>query len=127
MCTFVGVLAVLCLLALAPKQTHEPRGIILPAKTVRAPTLADQVVVYQQIPAGHVEELGRIRIEFAYHTLTSETHDAVMNKVKALAASVGANGVVVNLFVPSDGLRRILVFMGDAVYVPSSSARSAKS
>lgn len=92
---------------------------MLPAKHVRASISPDAVVIYRQSPLG-AQKLGQIRVEFAFQELSEQTRDQLEGKVKALAASVGANGVVVNLFVPGDGVRKVLTFVGTAVYVPGS-------
>ncbi|MDP1574560.1 MAG: hypothetical protein Q8L78_06480 [Coxiellaceae bacterium] len=102
-----------------PSAHYEPQGIILPAKIVRAPTSADDVVIYHQAPFG-VKDLGQIRVEFAFKTLNTQVRDDLLAKVKALAASVGANGVVVNVLVPGEGVRQVLSFVGTAVYVSGS-------
>ena len=51
-CTVAGLCAVLFLLAMTPKVMYAPHGMVLPAKTVRAPISADQVTIYEEAPAG---------------------------------------------------------------------------
>ena len=104
---------------LTPTAHYAPQGIILPAKVVRAPTSADDVVIYHQAPLS-AQDLGQIRVEFAFKALNTDVRDDLLAKVKALAASMGANGVVVTVFVPGDGVRQVLSFVGTAVYVSGS-------
>ncbi|MCX7121497.1 MAG: hypothetical protein NTZ67_06980 [Gammaproteobacteria bacterium] len=124
-CTVAGLLAVLCLVAFAPKQIFMPKGIVLPAEHVRPSISADEVTILHQAPDGHFQSLGQVHVELGFETLGTQTRDALFQKVKTLAASVGANAVVVNLLVPDDGLRHVLTFMGTAIYIPP--ARSAHS
>ena len=115
-CTLFGLFALLGLLALTPTPYYAPEGIILPAKVVRTATSPDDVVIYHEAPLS-AQDLGQIRLEFAFKTLNTQVRDDLLAKVKALAASVGANGVVVKVFVPGDGVRQVLTFVGTAVHV----------
>lgn len=124
-CTLVGALALICVLLLTPKSNYVPHGIILPAKTVRAAIDPDQVTLYEHDPVNEQQVLGHISIEMALNQLNEATRDAMLAKIRALAASVGANGVVVNVFVPGDGVRKLLIFMGTAIYA-SPTAGSKK-
>lgn len=122
-CTAAGLCVVLFLLAMTPKATYVPRGMILPAKTVRAPIAANQVTIYEEAPVGSTR-LGSVRAEMAFRELDSQTRDQLLDKVKSMAASIGGNGVVVKLLVPSDGVRHVLTLMGTVVYIPTGSAYS---
>ena len=106
------------MLAFVPRPDYSPHGLVLPAKTVRAPISADQVTIYHQAPPGNLQTLGQIRVEYAFNALNVHTRDVLFAKVKSLAASVGANGVVVTALVPGDNLRKVLTFFGTAIYVP---------
>lgn len=119
LCTFFGIIALVILYAFIPKAHHAAQGVILPAKTVLAPISPNDVTLYPNAPAG-AKALGLIRVELAFNTLSVEKRDELLAKVKALAASVGANGVVVTVFLPGEGVRKLLTFYGTAVYVPGS-------
>lgn len=123
-CTAAGLCAVLFLVAMTPTVVYTPRGMVLPAKVVRAPISADQVTIYEEAPAGSVERLGSVRAEMAFSELNSQTRDQLLDKVKSMAASIGGNGVVVKLLVPSDGVRHVLTLMGTIIYIPGGSAHS---
>ena len=123
-CAAAGLCAILILLAMTPKPTYLPHGMVLPAKTVRAPISADQVKIYDEAPAGSFKRLGSVRAEMAFSELDSQTRDRLLDKVKSMAASIGGNGVVVKLLVPSDGVRHVLTLMGTVVYIPGGSAHS---
>lgn len=117
-CTAAGIFSVLFLLAMTPKNTHEPRGIILPSKIVRAPISSDDVKIYEASPVGFSQRLGSVRAELAFDDLNAQTRDLLLDKVKSLAASIGGNGVVVKILVPSDGVRHVLTLVGTVVYIP---------
>lgn len=118
-CTVAGLFAVLFLLAMTPKHVHEPHGIVLPEKKVRAPISADEVKIYEAPPVGFLQRLGSIRVELAFDDLNAQTRDRLLDKAKSLAASIGGNGVVVKVLVPSDGVRHVLTLMGTVVYIPN--------
>lgn len=124
-CTLAGLLAVVCLVAFAPRQVFTPKGIILPSEHVRAAISPDDVSILKQAPEGNFQTLGQVHVELGFDTLSKQTRDQEFQKVKALAASVGANTVVINLLVPDDGVRHVLTFIGTALYIPS--ARSTHS
>lgn len=119
-CTFAGLLAVVFLIALTPRHDFTSKGIVLPAQHIRPAISPDDVTLYHQMPTAHVESLGQVRAELSFHTLNTETQDALFQKVKTLAAGVGANGVVINYLVPDDGVRHMLMFIGTAIYLPRS-------
>jgi len=126
-CTLMGVLALLVLFALTPKPVLAPKGIVLPAQQVRAPISADHVMIYHRAPSATTVTLGQIRVELGFNNQPNEdTKMALFQKIKSLAASVGANGVIVNYLVSNDGIRKMITFIGTAVYVPQSASRSAQ-
>lgn len=126
-CTVVGLIAVMMLIAFSPTQTPTPKGIILPAKHVRAAISPNSVVIYSEPLQAKSLKLGKIRVELAYQNLNEQTKAIVLQKVKSLAASVGANGVIVDYVLTRDDIGRIVTLMGTAVYVPSAATRSAQS
>lgn len=123
-CTLVGLLALSVLLISAPKDVASPRGMVLPAKVVRPAISADQVHIYHQAPSVAFTRLGDVRVEYKFSALDSASQDVVLQKAKNLAASIGANGIVVNLFVPAYMVGPVLTFMGTAIYVPSATKGS---
>lgn len=125
-CTIAGLLAVTLLIALTPRQTFLPKGIVLPAKITRAPISPDQVTIYNQAPSSDFTRLGDIHIEQAFTVLNAQTRDLLIQKVKEMAASIGANGVIVTLLMPNDQLRKMIVFYGAAIYRPSQTTGSKK-
>ncbi|HLB57176.1 MAG TPA: hypothetical protein VJK30_07630 [Coxiellaceae bacterium] len=125
-CTIAGLLAVALLIAFTPHQNFLPKGIVLPAKITRAPISPDQVTIYNQAPSGDFTRLGDIHIEQAFTVLNAQTKDLLIQKVKDMAASIGANGVIVTLLVPSKQLRPMIIFYGAAIYSPSQTTGSKK-
>lgn len=123
-CTVAGLCAVLILLAMTPNASYLPHGMVLPEKNIRAPISVDQVTIYEEAPAGSFKRLGSVRAEIAFSELDSQTRDQLLDKVKSMAASIGGNGVVVKLLVPSDGVRHVLTLMGTIIYIPGGSAHS---
>lgn len=126
-CTLVGLLFLCALLLAAPKKIESPKGMVLPVKTVRSAISADQVHIYHQVPAVAFTRLGDVRVELHFSTLNSEAQNAVFQKAKKLAASIGANGVIINMLLPSDMVGPVLTFMGTAIYIPSAAKRRVQS
>jgi hypothetical protein len=125
-CTIVAALALFVLIGFTPKQVFLPKGIVLPAEKVFPAISADSVTIYTQAPDVSMTRLGMVRAEVEFNTLTPQTKEQLFQKVKTMAASIGANGVVINLLVPDDRVRHMLTFIGTAVYIPASTPRSAK-
>lgn len=119
-CTLVGLLGLALVIFLTPRLTFEPKGMILPAKALRKALPADQVKIYQTPPLGDIQRLGEVRAELAFTQPTQAVKDRLLNSVKQMAASMGANGVVVQLFVENDGMRNVFTFVGTAIYAHSS-------
>ena len=94
----IAIAAVIVLLIFVPRQHYHPVGIVLPAQTVRAATSPDDVSVYQKMPL-MADKLGYISIEMHASSAARRQQDqlAMINKAKALAATVGANAVVFNI------------------------------
>lgn len=121
-----GIAAVCLLLALTPRSHIVPAGILLPAKNVRAPINPDSVTIYHQTPPEHFTVLGAVQIEQRFVTLDAATKNKLLQYAQDRAASVGANGLVINVFEPNQTeVGNVLSFMGTAIYIPHS-IRSAK-
>src|SRR3989338_1091916 len=114
-CTLVGIIAVIGLIMTTPKAIFSPKGMLLPAKQVRAPIPASAVKIYHQAPQSDFQVLGKVHAELHFTVLNTQTQDALLAKVKSLAAQVGANGVVIELLVPNDGVTHVLTFIGTAI------------
>ena len=116
-CTLAGIVAVALLLLLTPSHPFAAKGIVLPAATIPAPIAADLVTIYDNVPDFHFRRMGQVRAELAFDQETPETRAQLIATVKSLAASVGANGVVVHLFVANNSLSNTLSFVGTAIAV----------
>ena len=125
LCTCVGLFALWILFLLTPTAVAVPKGIVLPAAQVRAPISPALVHLYHQAPATPFTRLGSVRVEYHFKTLNPHTADIVFEKAQQLAASIGANGVIVNMLVPSDMVGKVLTLMGTAIYIPGSAVESA--
>jgi len=122
----IGLLAVIILLFTVPSHPLVPKGIILPAKKTLSPTAPADVLFYQGTP-GDNQKLGYISIELHVHKGQSpkQAESAVLDKAKALAASVGANGVVVNQFFRTRAMSTpsalaLYIFNGEAVHTTAA-------
>lgn len=122
-----GMVAVIALCLSVPHFHQDPKGIALPSKEIRPAISPDQVVVYNEFPSGAVTRLGQVRAEMAFRTLDPATKEKLLQEVKVLAAAMGANGVVINMLVPSTGVGQKLTFIGTAIYHPVSSASKTRS
>lgn len=125
-CGGLGILAVSFLLFSTPAQTFSPHGIILPAKHTRSPIAPNQVVVYQQEPTITYQALGEVRVEQGFHVPDAASRDRLIQHVKEMAASIGANAVIMKVFVPDDGLRKVFTFIGTAIYIPNQSKQQSE-
>lgn len=126
-CTVAGLLAVGMLLLLTPTQHFAPQGIALPAAKTLSPASAQQVAIYLRPPAGQFVTVGQVRAEMHVNTLNPAIKKQLFGKVKNLAATLGANGVIIRMLVPDDGVRHMITFMGTAIYLPLKSAISTRS
>lgn len=117
-CSAIGIVVVLVMLALTPAPVHTPKGIFLPADTkARAPISPAKVVIYHQEPFGNFQTLGQIRTEVAFQNPRSKSRKELMQYVKKLAASKGGNGIVVRVLVPDDGVQQAYTFIGDVIHL----------
>lgn len=115
-CTLAGLLAVFILIALTPKQILLPKGIALPAEKTLPAISSDQVTIYHHSsPPSSFITLGRLSIEEGYNPANQDTKTELFQKIKSLAASLGANGVIVTLMIPTTMLRPMIVFRGIAI------------
>jgi len=120
LCTLAGLLAVGFLILLTPREVLLPKGMVLPAEQTRAPISADQVTIYHQTPQTQFTRLANLSVEQGFTALNAKTKTLLIQKIKNMAASIGANGVIVTLLMPYNGVRQMLVFRGTAIYVPSA-------
>ncbi|OGT51097.1 MAG: hypothetical protein A3E84_04585 [Gammaproteobacteria bacterium RIFCSPHIGHO2_12_FULL_42_13] len=112
----VGLVALAVLLLFVPRVLFPVCGIFLPADIAAHPAIsANQVNLVTEAPTAAFQTLGEIRAEVAYNALSDDVRDAVISKVKSLAANAGANTVVVNVLVPGQGARTVLTFIGTAI------------
>ena len=120
-CTAAGLLATALLISMTPREHFTPKGIALPAQTVQAPISPSDVVMRlgRPLQTDNFVVLGQVRAEVSYKTPNAdhETNEALLAKAKSLAASLGANTVVVNVIAPA-GIPKTLTLIGTAVYVP---------
>lgn len=125
-CTVVGIFAVILLIAITPKEQFESKGMALPSAHIRTPISPDSVVITRESLQENARPLGQVRAEIAFSgTLNLETRHQLFEKVKELAASLGANTVVITALVPG-GISNIVTFVGTAFYIPSK-AQGVKS
>ncbi len=122
-CACIGALAVAALLLLTPRQTLEPKGVVLPTtKKTFAAVSPDKVVIYHQVPSQDYQEIAQIRAELGFKSPTSKATQAkLMRYVKKLAGSAGANGVIVRWLVPDEGVQKAFTFVGQAIRLSASS------
>lgn len=120
----IGLIAVAIVMFFMPKANYQPAGLILPAqKTMPASKPAD-INFYSGAPAT-AQNLGSVRVTMHYSPEDQKAaQKAVMNKVRELAASVGANAVVVKIFghtLPNvtPAAQAMYQFRGEAVFIPN--------
>jgi hypothetical protein len=124
-CTLAGLVAVIILVALTPRLTFSPQGItLLLQQAPRASISPNDVVIYEQEPSVNFTRLAHISVEQAYRTLNDNTKEMLTQKIKDMAAKIGANGVIVSLIVPSNQLHQMIIFRGTAIYIPSAATGS---
>lgn len=123
LCVSLGLIAVIILLLTNLHHPILPKGIVLPAKKTLTPRHPSQVMFYQGL-ASENQKLGYVNIELhAYKNQNpKEAEQAVLSKARKLAASVGANGIIVNQFFRTSAMSTpsalaLYIFNGEAVYV----------
>ena len=81
-----------------PAAVYLPHGLALPAKQVFSPTDPNAVQVVQGIATPY-QEVGMVSIEMQYVPATSKQDVAhIIQKARQLAASIGANAIIVNQY-----------------------------
>lgn len=92
----IGFLVIIILFFFVPRQTFAPKGIVLPTLKARSATSPANVQFYPSYPASY-QVLGHISIElhFKQRQKSAVAEAMILKKAKALAAKVGANGLVV--------------------------------
>lgn len=124
-CLLSGLLALFIFLLSTPKEMIAAKGMLLPTLAVRASISPNEVRFYNQAPAVSFKKMGAVRVELKFSTLDLETENKLFEKVKSLAASVGANGVIIDMVVPSEMVGKTLTFVGTAIYIPSATRGAA--
>lgn len=124
-CIIAGALSVTFLLFFVPAKTFLPKGIALPAKIIHAPISPESVIIYHSAPNDIKQSLGKISVEQGFDVDTDAARALLFQKVKQLAAEMGANGVVINYFSPGqgEGMGKVFSFMGTAVYVHTGASQ----
>ena len=118
-CTLAGLLGVILLLVFSPSSPCTPKGIALPAKKTLTEASRDTVVVYKQAPQSNFTIVGMVNAQIKFNTLNVQTEEALFQKVKTLAATLGANGVIVRALVPDNSIGHRLIFYRTAIYSSS--------
>lgn len=124
-CTTAGLLAVGLLMIATPKEVLLPKGIARPAEKIFPAIAPEKVSIYPKLPTENALVLGHISIEQGFDTLTEASKEMLIEKIKMLAAGLGANGVVVNVMMPVNGIRQMILFRGTAIFVPSTAGSKA--
>jgi hypothetical protein len=127
----IAAIAVVLLVWATPSHPFKPKGIILPAAKVRKPTAASAVAIFMN-PPQNSQKLGTIQIEMHYGSKSRVAEKAIMQFARRLAATVGANGIVIKRFghtitgsVPA--AQAMYAFTGEAIYTTDTQAFSALS
>ncbi len=119
--TLAGLIVVTLIISLTPRMTFTTKGNALPAEKIFPATSADNVKIYNQAPQSNYTILGTVNAEIKFNTaVTDKTKEALFQKVKSLAASLGADGVITNMLVPDNGIAHMLYFNGVAIYTARS-------
>jgi hypothetical protein len=123
----VGLIVVAIIYFLIPTSRHVPHGVVLPTGKLMAPVAPDQVSFYNNTTLGVAyRKLGYINVQYHSVTPSPAEEQVLANYVRQLAAAVGGNGVVINLFghtLPNEvpDAQASYVFRGEVVYsVPNS-------
>lgn len=115
----LGILAVLLVSYTFPPLNNQPRGLVLPEKVVRAPAQAETVKTLPDAPLT-AEPMGVVHLLLHIENDPTPADEAlILNKARELAASVGANALVIRYDGPvQSGPFHALLFQADALYVP---------
>jgi hypothetical protein len=106
----------------AQGEANPPVGIILPAKTTYPPQDPQAVLVHDVRPLG-AKNLGLVRVEMHVESFSEAKKAQTIAYAKQLAASVGANGIVLQVFNYDQQSAMIqamqkYVLRGQAIYFP---------
>lgn len=119
--TLAGLLVVILIILVTPRMSFTAKGNALPAEKIFPATSADNVKIYNQAPQTYFTTLGTINAEIKFDTaVTDQTKAALFQKVKSLGATLGANGVIINILAPDNGVAHMLYFNGVAIYTARS-------
>lgn len=114
----IFVLSIAILYAVKPVDPVVPCGIILPAEHILPATQPAEIQLLPQMTYG-MQDLGTINIRERATTANSkELPSSMVNMAKQLAASVGANGMILGFARPVQSLETgpTWFVMGKAVY-----------
>lgn len=119
--TLAGLLVVVLIILFTPRMSFTPKGNALPAEKTFPATSADNVKIYNQAPQSNFTTLGTVNAEIKFKSaVTDQAKEALFQKVKSLGAKLGADGVIVNMLVPDNGVAHMLYFNGIAIYTARS-------
>jgi hypothetical protein len=90
-----GIVVMLIIYSLAPGLVTQPHGVVLPAAHTFPATAVTEVQVLPSMSAQY-KQLGFIRVQLNYTKQSfRQASTQLINYAKKLAATVGANGLVV--------------------------------
>lgn len=106
---------------LSPKPDLSPHGIALPAKQTLPPSNAEDVRLFPFPPERYVK-VGTVNIEQHFAKAPTKTPQEIENYAKTLAASLGANAVIITTFghTPADAqgpAAGLYIFRGIAAHI----------
>jgi hypothetical protein len=115
----LGLAAVLAVYYTFPMQNYQPKGLLLPGKVTRSAIDPSKVKTLAESPLTAVP-LGAVHLLLHIEADPGPDQEAmVLQKAQELAASVGANGLVIQSAGPvQSGPFRSLMYQASAVYVP---------
>jgi len=94
----IGCIAVIVLIWAAPSPPYQARGVLLPAKQAKKASTPDASIVrLQNRPTGSTL-LGYVHIERHYSANNQQAQQQIWQLAQRLAATVGANAVVIRRF-----------------------------
>lgn len=119
---FAGLIIVLIIYFLVPTMAIAPRGILLPINKLMPAIAPEQVTFYKNASLEVAyQRIGYINVQYHSVQPTAVDEQVLADYVRQLAASRGANGVIITLFghtlldeVPN--AQASYVFRGEAVY-----------
>ncbi len=118
----LGIIIVALIASTFPRDPHQPHGLILPSEKTRAQTSPAAIVLFSQVTApNQYQSIGRINISQHFTGKSRQSEKAILQKARKLAASLGANAIIVRIFGHSvlgsvPAAQAIYVFRGEAIY-----------